>query len=354
MQPELCVFDFSYSHISIMKEMKIDFVVTWLDPSDPEWQKQYELYKDAKGDKSKARFREMNIFRYWFRAVEKYAPWVNKVFLITNGKFPDWINKDNPKLVLVKHEDYIPAEYLPTFNSCTIELHMHKIKGLSEQFVYFNDDILLNDLTTPEYYFKGGLPCDYNKETCFNVPIYTRTDGFGIYMSMLSDIGIINAHFNRWYTVCQSPRRWFGSHLGFKGLLMSCILMKQRLFVGFSNYHTEQAYMKSTFEEVWEKEPEFLQASCTRFREDVIANPYLFRYWQLAKNQFYPMKRKGEYFPLRKSELGRIEKVLQEEKYTSVCLNDLPFTSEEEFDDIYHSIQNMFEKKFPDKSSFET
>ena len=231
---------------------------------------------------------------------------------------------------------------------------MHKIKGLSEQFVYFNDDILLNDLTTPEYYFKGGLPCDYNKETCFNVPIYTRTDGFGIYMSMLSDIGIINAHFNRWYTVCQSPRRWFGSHLGFKGLLMSCILMKQRLFVGFSNYHTEQAYMKSTFEEVWEKEPEFLQASCTRFREDVIANPYLFRYWQLAKNQFYPMKRKGEYFPLRKSELGRIEKVLQEEKYTSVCLNDLPFTSEEEFDDIYHSIQNMFEKKFPDKSSFET
>ena len=121
MQPELCVFDFSYSHISIMKEMKIDFVVTWLDPSDPEWQKQYELYKDAKGDKSKARFREMNIFRYWFRAVEKYAPWVNKVFLITNGKFPDWINKDNPKLVLVKHEDYIPAEYLPTFNSCTIE-----------------------------------------------------------------------------------------------------------------------------------------------------------------------------------------------------------------------------------------
>ena len=65
------------------------------------------------------------------------------------------------------------------------------------------------------------------------------------------------------------------------------------------------------------------------------------------------MKRNGDYIPLRKSELGRIEKVLQEEKYTSICLNDLPLTTEEEFDDIYHSIQNMFEKKFPDKSSFE-
>ena len=89
----------------------------------------------------------MNIFRYWFRAVERYAPWVNKVFLVTNGKFPDWINPDNPKLVLVKHDDYIPEEYLPTFNSCAIELHLHRIKDLSEHFVYFNDDTMLNGLT---------------------------------------------------------------------------------------------------------------------------------------------------------------------------------------------------------------
>ena len=111
-------------------------------------------------DKGKGRFREMNIFRYWFRAVERYAPWVNKVFLVTNGKFPDWINPDNPKLVLVKHEDYIPEEYLPTFNSCTIELHLHRIKDLSEHFVYFNDDIMLNGLVSPDYFFKNELPCD--------------------------------------------------------------------------------------------------------------------------------------------------------------------------------------------------
>lgn len=334
---------------------KIDFVVTWLDSSDPAWQKQFNYYKTgATGDKGEARFREMNIFKYWFRAVERYAPWVNKVFLITNGKFPDWINKDNPKLVLVKHEDYMPKELLPTFNSCAIELFMHRIKGLSEHFVYFNDDMLLNGPVTPDYYFKNGLPCDYNKETCFNVPIYTRQERFTIYMSMLSDIGILNAHFNRWETVCQSPKRWFGPHLGFKGLLMSLLLMRQRLFVGFSNYHTEQAYLKSTFEEVWEKEPDFLLSSCTRFREDVIANPYLFRYWQFAKNKFHPMKRRfATYHLTDKSVVNDIGKTLQDTKTCSICLNDTSYCSEEDFDFINSYLIKMMEAKLPSKSSFE-
>ena len=333
---------------------KIDFVVTWLDSNDPEWQRQYELYKNAKGDKGKGRFREMNIFQYWFRAVEKYAPWVNKVYLISNGKFPDWINQGNPKLVLVKHEDYIPKECLPTFNSCTIELHMHRIKGLSEQFVYFNDDMILNCPVSPDYYFKNGLPCDYNKETCFNVPIYTQTDRFSIYMSMLASIGIINAHFDRWKTVLQSPKRWFGLHLGVKGLLMSSILIKQRLFVGFSNFHTEQAYLKSTFEEVWEKEPEFLQASCTRFREDVIANPYLFRYWQFAKNQFYPKMRKYATFHFFNKDVAHsIEKALSDTNIASICLNDSSLCPDEDYEFINNHLIKWLKQKYPEKSSFE-
>lgn len=338
-----------------MKEVKIDFVVTWLDSSDPEWQKLYEYHKSySKGDKSNARFRDMDFFQYWFRAVERYAPWVHKVFLVTNGKFPDWINQDNPKLVLVKHEDYIPKECLPTFNSCTIELNLNRIKELSEHFVYFNDDVLLNGPVTPDYYFKNGLPCDFNKETCFNVPIYTHKEKFSIYMSMLADIGIINAHFNRWATVCQSPRRWFGLHLGLKGLVMSSILLKQRLFVGFSNYHTELAFLKSTFDEVWEKEPVFLLSSCTRFREEVIANPYIFRYWQLAKNLFYPRKKRFATFHLSERKvIDDIEKTLHNTNIASVCLNDTPFCQNDDFDFIKKNITKMLQKKYPEKSTFE-
>ena len=333
---------------------QIDFVVTWLDSSDPTWQKQYELYKNTKGDKGEGRFRDMNFFQYWFRAVEKYAPWVHKVYLITNGKFPDWINRNNPKLVLVKHEDYIPKDCLPTFNSCAIELHMHRIKGLSEHYVYFNDDMLLNGPISPKYYFKDGLPCDYNKETCFNVPIYTHKERFGIYMSMLSNIGIVNAHFNRWETVKQSPRRWFGLHLRIKGLIMSFILMKQRLFVGFSNFHTEQAFLKSTFNEVWEKEPEYLTSSCTRFREDVIANPYLFRYWQFAKNSFFPKRRNFATFHLTERKVvDDIEKALLNTNISSICINDTSMLTKDDFYYIDSHIISMLNHKFPQKSSFE-
>lgn len=338
-----------------MKELQIDFVVTWLDSLDPEWQKSYAKYSpNTKGDKDNARFRNMDIFRYWFRAVEMYAPWVRKVFLITNGKFPDWINKDNPKLVLVKHEDYMPKECLPTFNSCAIELHMHKIKGLSNHFVYFNDDIFLNSPVKPNYYFRNGLPCDTNKETCFNVPIYTPSDKFGTWMSVLADIGIINRHFNRWKTVLQSPNKWFGFHLGIKGLIMSGLLSKQRLFVGFTNYHLEQAYLKSTFHEVWDKEPGFMNASCSRFREEITANPYIFRYWQLAKNLFYPMKRNGLFFFLIKEDcLKGISEALNNKKYNSICLNDSALCSEEDYIIINNGLIKLLEKKFPQKSSFE-
>ena len=336
-------------------EPMIDFVVTWLDSSDPNWQKSLAEYSpNTKGDKGKARFRDMRLFHYWFRAVEMYAPWVHKVFLITNGKYPDWINKDNPKLVLVKHEDYMPKECLPTFNSCAIELHMHKIKGLSEHFVYFNDDVFLNRPIKPDYYFKSDLPCDINKETCYNVPIYTDTDRFGTYISMMADIGIINHNFRRWNTVCQYPKRWFGLHLVLKGLIMSGLLAKQRLFVGFSNYHLEQAFIKTVFSEVWEKEPKFMNASCTRFREEITANPYIFRYWQFASNRFFPKKRSGDFFFLiERSVLKSIEKTLQEAKLVSVCLNDSSLCTDNDFEYISRCLKEMLERKFPQKSSFE-
>ena len=338
-----------------MEETKIDFVVTWLDSTDPEWQESYLKYRpDSKGFKKDARFRNMDIFRYWFRAVEMYAPWVNKVYLVTNGKFPEWINKDNPKLVLVKHEDYMPKECLPTFNSCAIELHMHKIKGLSEHFVYFNDDMYLNAPITPEHYFKNGLPCDLNKETCYNVPIYTDKDRFGINLSMMANIGIINRHFRRWDTVRQSPKRWFGTHLGIKGLVMSLLLARQRLFVGFSNFHLEQAFLKSVFDEVWEKEPNFMNESCSRFREEVTANPYIFQYWQFATNRFFPQERDGNYFSLTEREtMAKIEHTLLGSIGKSICLNDTALCSDENYLYIKECLQRIFEIKFPHKSTYE-
>lgn len=334
---------------------KIDFVVLWLDSNDPKWQKDFNYYSPySKYGKAKVRFRDHNTFKYWFRAVEAYAPWVNKVFLVTNGKFPDWINKDCSKLALVEHSDYIPMELLPTFNSGVIELFLNRIEGLSEQFVFFNDDFYLNAPVNPSYYFKNGLPCDNNKESFLNVPIFTKKDRFGITIVMLTDIGILNRHFKRWQTVLQSPKRWFGFHLGIKGFITSCILAKQRLFVGFTNYHIEQAFLKSTFKEVWEKEQDFLYNSCTRFRTDVSANQYLFRYWQFASNKFHPKKRSREFYFLdRKEVIKDIEQTMTKGRTKSICLNDSAFCTDEDYEFIKDKLHQIFERKFPIKSSFE-
>lgn len=338
-----------------MKEIQIDFVVLWLDTNDSKWREDYEKYSPlSRQGKESARFRDHDTFKYWFRAVEKYAPWVHKVFLITNGKFPDWINKDCPKLELVKHSDYIPHDMLPTFNSCVIELFLNRIRNLSEHFVYFNDDFYLNAPVTPNYFFKKGLPCDNNKETYFNVPIYTKKDRFGITLSMLESVAIINSYFNRWQTVRQSPKRWFGMHLGFTGLLMSFLIAKQRLFVGFTNYHIEQAFLKSTFDEVWEKEGTFLTENCTRFRSDTSINQYIFRYWQFASNKFYPQKKSRKFFFLEgRYIIEDLKYIMMNESCKSFCLNDSVFCSDEDFIYLKDQLQRLFEKKLPQKSSYE-
>ena len=145
------------------EDYPIDFVVTWVDGSDEDWiaQKNKYLVKNtASVDVRKRRYRDWNIFMYWFRGVEKYAPWVNHVYLVTSGHYPKWLDLTNPKLSLITHDVIFDEKYLPTFNNCAIELLMHKIPGLSEHFVYFNDDLFLTAPTEPSDFFKNGMPRD--------------------------------------------------------------------------------------------------------------------------------------------------------------------------------------------------
>ena len=93
--------------------MKIDFVILWVDGSDPKWIKDKEKYveKSVNGSESDNRFRDWDNLKYWFRGVEKYAPWVNKIHFITYGHLPEWLNLNNEKLDIVRHEDIIDKEY---------------------------------------------------------------------------------------------------------------------------------------------------------------------------------------------------------------------------------------------------
>ena len=144
-----------------MEAFPIDIVIPWVDGADPVWQQERARFQPSSGaDSSAARYRDWDTLRYWFRGIERYAPWVRTIHFITYGHLPAWLNTSNPKLHVVNHRDYIPKEYLPTFSSHTIELNMHRIEGLAEHFLYFNDDVFLNAPTKPEDFFMKGLPAD--------------------------------------------------------------------------------------------------------------------------------------------------------------------------------------------------
>ena len=104
---------------------KIDMVILWVDGNDRKWQIEKEKYGDKKNNSRDFRYRDWESLIFLFRGIEKYASWVNKIYFVTWGHIPHWLNTENDKIIIVKHEDFIPREYLPTFNSNVIELNIH-------------------------------------------------------------------------------------------------------------------------------------------------------------------------------------------------------------------------------------
>lgn len=104
------------------------------------------------------RFRDSEELRYSLRSLEKYAPWIRKIFLVTDNQVPYWLNLENSRIQIVPHTEIFPNKsHLPVFSSPAIESHIHRIKGLSKKFIYFNDDVFLGAPTYPEdFYFIGG------------------------------------------------------------------------------------------------------------------------------------------------------------------------------------------------------
>lgn len=136
----------------------VDIVYTWVDGADPDWLDAFRTTARAEGrllDEvalDPARFRSREELKYSLRSVWAYAGWVRKIWIVTAGQRPDWL-ADDPRIELVDHADILPPEALPTFNSHAIEAALHRIDGLAEHFVYFNDDMLIARPIRPELFF---------------------------------------------------------------------------------------------------------------------------------------------------------------------------------------------------------
>uniref|UniRef100_A0A9J7ZEW1 N-acetylglucosamine-1-phosphotransferase subunits alpha/beta n=1 Tax=Cyprinus carpio carpio TaxID=630221 RepID=A0A9J7ZEW1_CYPCA len=104
-------------------------------------------------DVSASRFEDNEELRYSLRSIEKHAPWVRHIFIVTNGQIPSWLNLDNP-LCAIMHSDLFQNQtHLPTFSSPAIETHIHRIPGLSQKFIYLNDDVMFGKDVWPDDFY---------------------------------------------------------------------------------------------------------------------------------------------------------------------------------------------------------
>lgn len=335
--------------------MDIDVVVLWVDGNDPAWQAEKQKYSEKKVSDSNAvhRFRDWGLMKYWFRGIETYLPWARKIHFVTWGHLPPFLNTENPKLHIVRHQDYMPPEALPTFSSRALEMNLHRIDGLAERFVFCNDDMFINRPMKADQFFdeKTGLP----KVQFCELPCVFRGYLNAWEVALARDLGLIN----KWLPKNQVPlKAYFGKYCNrqypfadnIRNILMKLIFANY--YTGIRVFHSPSAFLKQTFAELWEKEPALLrQTTMHRFRNTDDVNQILAFWWQIAAGKFVPGKIDGAVNDVDADTIDRLCKEITEQAHDMTCLNDP--SGDIDFEQYAARLDRAFASILPDKCSFE-
>ncbi len=316
---------------------KIDLVYLWCNLDDPNFKSKKENFlKNQIIDKTAnnpCRFTDNGELKYSLRSVELYAPWVNKIYIITDNQIPNWLNLNHPKIKIINQNEILPQSAIPSFNSISIEHSIKNIKELQEHFLYANDDMFFNDYTSPEFFFnKKGFPISRFRKK-------RKNNHFTIYE----------------YALCNAE---------------NLIYNKFKLLLNYEPHHNIDAYLKSEIINCYEAFKEEIDASINshfRSRENVERAIYQKYFIAVKKGEFKRVSRvdcklnpimrlinliKKDFkkdscliFPQNRN----IEEVLNKFKPYLFCINDSEDTTD--FDRIY--LKEFLEKRFPNKSSFE-
>ena len=332
------------------ENLDIDFVLLWVDSTDPLWQEKRNKYAgDTEFTYRKSEFRDYGLLRYWFRGVEKFAPWVRKIHFVTDGQCPEWLDVTSGKINFVKHEDILPAESLPVFNSNLIETHLNRIPDLAEYFVYFNDDMFLTDHVTKERFFKNGKPCDMlafqpvvaNAENPVMTHIYTNNSL------------VLAKHFDKRENIKKQPGAYF--KIGYPPLWFFYNMLELLFpkYTGFFTAHGPSPMLKSVMDEVWREEPEvFENMKNARFRSSRDVSQYLFREWAKLSGRFTPVNvLKGYRYVETDGDADRLYGYIAKQKQKIICINDSG--KMEDVSDLCKTLQSAFNEILPERSVFE-
>ena len=292
----------------------MDVVITYVDGNDPLWQEDFKKAVDVPAITK--RYRDMGIFRYLFRGLEKYIPSVENVFLVVSrqSQVPGWINRDNVKIVT--HDDIIPADKLPVFNSCAIELFLHKIPGLGEEFLYLNDDFFpIGSLCQEDFFCDGRI-----------------VTGFGKHLLPLIEFKKQCLHSDR------LARKASG---------------KRACPVFLRPQHNIAPMLRSVSSEAFGRVKEDLLESVTPLRSANSINQYFFTDYCLFTGRAIDKRLPAKYCSLRFSDPSKAANLIDDPgNIKMICINDAQIG-----DDRYNLCRKMvtdaFERRFPEKSRYE-
>lgn len=328
----------------------IDIVILWVDGNDEKWLNKKKLWQKKYGiiGNTDERYRDWDNLQYLFRGIEKYASWVNHVYLVTDDQKPEWLDENYSKVTVIDHTEIIDEEFLPTFNTNAIELNIHKIEQLSENFLYFNDDVFIIDEVLKEDFFENGIP----KEVAYldiNIPFKDQP----ISNFIFNDLSLINDSFDKQTVINSEPSKWLNRTKDKKSI-NNFLLFQWKFFTGFVDPHLCIPFNKETFDTVWKKyNKELSKTTESKFRENHNYNVWLMRYWQLASNNFINRESNlGKLFGVRDQDtLERSSRYIKEQTGKIICVNDNEFLTD--FDNAKEVINNEFSTLLPNKSKFE-
>jgi hypothetical protein len=324
--------------IDLENDFPVDAVVLWVDDTDENWVKKRNKYTRNKSLNADNRYRDLGIFQYWFKLIQKNAPFFRKIFLITDNQVPNFVIEDE-RVILVNHTDFIPENYLPTFNTNVIEMSLGFLDDLSEHFVLFNDDMFLIKPVSKKFFFsKEGMPTDIG---VFNILQPTE------YFTKLpfNNLVVLNSHFSKKNVLKQHPFKFLNFRYG-KRNIQTLLTLAYPSITGFFEHHQPQGYLKNNFIKMEEQFPEiFSKLRTHKFRTSDDYTEWLIREWNLLEGNFKPRSPKvGTVVTIRKStDLKLIEKKIRNKRIRTLVINDKEMSTEE-FSVVKDGLSTIFEE----------
>lgn len=291
----------------------MDAIITYVDGRDPLWQQDYASVVGGKA--LTKRYRDWGTLKYLLRGIQIHIPSVENVYLIVSrdSQVPGWVDRDNLHVVL--HSDIIPGQFLPTFNSTTIEMFLHRIPGLAEEFLYFNDDMFPVMDCGAEDFFVGGKSAIGFTRHLF------ATNGYK-------------------HRVRNSDRQ-----------ARLCLGMKPGLaFV--RPQHTTSPMLRSQSEKIYDFSKERIFEVVSPLRTDDNFNQYLFLDYLYFQGKTVKGGISNKHLSPAVYSAEKICPYIEAPTTKMICINDVQM-SQDSFEHYRDLITASFERHFPDKSRFE-